>query len=54
MAKQGMARPDWTHPKPRCDATPIPEIQGKPKHGKEPAKPIAGKTESPAKDDLQS
>nr|WP_326183993.1 hypothetical protein [uncultured Oscillibacter sp.] len=40
MAKKGMARPDWTHTKPRNDAGPVPELQGKAKHGKEKAKPI--------------
>lgn len=40
MAKQGMARPDWTHTQPRNDQEPVPLIQGKAKHGKEKAKPI--------------
>ena len=40
MAKQGMARPDWTHTHPRNDQDPVPLIQGKAKHGKEKAKPI--------------
>ena len=44
MAKQGMARPDWTHPKPRNDVSPVPEIQGKAKHGKKPANPIISGT----------
>ena len=35
MAKQGMARPDWTHTHPRNDQEPVPLIQGKAKHGKE-------------------
>lgn len=34
MAKQGMKRPEWTHTKPRNTAAPVPEIQGKAKHGK--------------------
>ena len=38
MAKKGMARPDWTHTKPRNEVPPVPEIQGKAKHGKHPAK----------------
>lgn len=33
MAKQGMARPEWTHAKPRNDVSPVPEIKGKAKHG---------------------
>lgn len=44
MAKQGMARPDWTHTKPKNEADPVPEIQGKSKHGKKPAKPIISST----------
>ena len=47
MAKQGMARPDRTHTKPKNDAPPVPEIQGKAKHGKTPAKPIVGGTGRP-------
>lgn len=42
MAKQGMARPDWTHTQPRNDAPPVPELQGKAKHGKKKARPIVG------------
>ena len=48
MAKQGMARPDRTHTKPKNDVPPVPEIQGKAKHGKKHARPIisgAGETE---------
>ena len=41
MAKQGMKRPDQTHVKPKNDATPVPEIQGKAKHGKDKANPAA-------------
>ena len=44
MAKQGMARPDRTHTKPRNDVSPVPEIQGKAKSGKEKAKPIIAGT----------
>ena len=40
MPKQGMARPDWTHTKPRNEVSPVPEIQGKAKSGKEKANPI--------------
>lgn len=40
MAKRGMARPEWTHTQPRNEVSPVPEIQGKAKHGKEHAKPI--------------
>ncbi len=44
MPKQGMARPDRTHPKPENDVSPVPEIQGKAKHGKQPANPIISGT----------
>lgn len=40
MAKQGMARPDWTHTQPRNDAPPVPEIQGKAKHAKAKVRPL--------------
>ena len=44
MAKQGMARPDRTHVKPRNDAPPVPEIQGAAKHTKTPAPVIIAGT----------
>lgn len=47
MAKKGMARPDWTHTQPRNEAGPVPELQGKAKHGKERAKPIVPGTGGP-------
>ena len=47
MSKQGMARPDRTHTKPRNDAPPVPEIQGKAKHGKTTARPIISGTSGP-------
>ena len=31
MPKQGMARPDGTHPQPRNDVPPVPGFQGKAK-----------------------
>ncbi len=40
MAKQGMKRPQRTHVKPRNEVTPVPEIQGKAKSGKEKAAPV--------------
>ena len=40
MEKKGMARPEWTHTQPRNSAPPVPEIQGKAKHGKAKARPI--------------
>lgn len=45
MAKQGMARPNWTHTTPRNDVSPVPEIQGKAKHGKTNVKPIISGSE---------
>ena len=40
MSKQGMARPEWTHTQPRNTVPPVPELQGKAKHGKTHAKPV--------------
>lgn len=40
MSKQGMARPDRTHVQPKNQQAPVPEIQGKAKQGKMPAKPV--------------
>ena len=40
MAKKGMARPDWTHTQPDNQQPPVPEIQGKAKHGKKQARPV--------------
>lgn len=47
MSKQGMARPEWTHTKPRNEVAPVPEIQGKAKHGNEHANPIIADTHAP-------
>ena len=47
MAKKGMARPDRTHVQPRNEVPPVPQIQGKAKHGKERAKPIVEGTSGP-------
>lgn len=47
MAKKGMARPDWTQTHPRNDELPVPEIQGKAKHGKAHVKPIIDGTNGP-------
>lgn len=44
MAKKGMARPDWTHLHPKNNVSPVPQIQGKAKSGKEKAKPIIAGT----------
>lgn len=48
MAKQGMKRPERTHNKPRNDVTPVPEIQGKTKHGNEHVRPIIADTHAPS------
>ena len=40
MAKQGMKRPDETHPRKKNDLPPVPELQGKAKRGKEKAEPL--------------
>lgn len=47
MAKQGMARPERTHIQPRNDQAPVPQIQGKARHGKEKANPIIAGTSGP-------
>lgn len=43
MAKQGMKRPEINQRKPKNEAPPVPELQGKAKHTKEKAKPITEK-----------
>ncbi len=40
MAKQGMKRPEITKHKPKNEAPPVPELQGKAKHTKQKADPI--------------
>ena len=45
MAKKGMARPDWTQTHPKNDASPVPQLQGKAKSGKQKAKPIVAGTQ---------
>ncbi len=47
MAKKGMKRMERTHTQLRNDVTPVPEIQGKAKHGKEHARPIIAGTYPP-------
>jgi len=44
MAKQGMARLDRTHVKPRNEVSPVPQIQGKARSGHERAKPVIAGT----------
>ena len=48
MAKQGMSRPVRTHTQDKNTAAPVPEIQGKSKHGKSPANPIIAGTKAPS------
>ena len=45
MAKKGMARPDWTQTHPKNDASPVPQLQGKAKSGKQKEKPIVAGTQ---------
>ena len=47
MAKQGMKRPEYTHVQPRNDVSPVPEMQGKAKHGKKKANLMIAGTEEP-------
>lgn len=44
MAKQGMARPDWTKLHPKNSVSPVPVIQGKARSGKKKADPIIAGT----------
>ena len=48
MAKKGMKRPERTHTRPRNEVPPVPELQGKAKSKKVPARPIIAGTASPA------
>lgn len=48
MAKQGMSRIDRTHTQPKNDTAPVPEIQGKAKHGEIRANPIIAGTKPPS------
>lgn len=47
MAKQGMKRPE-INTAPKNAVPPVPEIQGKAKHGNERANPIIAGTSSPS------
>ena len=44
MSKQGMKRPEYTHIKERNTVSPVPEIQGRAKHGHIQANPIVAGT----------
>ena len=48
MSKQGMKRPEITEKKKLNKVPPVPELQGKAKSGKTPARPIIAGTHSPA------
>ncbi|PWM38426.1 MAG: hypothetical protein DBX52_07300 [Clostridiales bacterium] len=48
MAKKGMKRPEQTHRHPANETPPVPQIEGKAKHGKAHARPIIAGTEPPA------
>lgn len=48
MAKQGMKRMERTHTQPRNEVAPVPEIQGKAKHGKVKVRPIIAETSPPS------
>lgn len=54
MAKKGMSRIDRTHTRVRNTVAPVPEIQGKAKHGKEHAKPIIPGTKAPSQEVFHS
>lgn len=47
MAKKGMKRIERTHTQPRNTEPPVPEIQGKAKHGKRHVDSIISGTEAP-------
>ena len=47
MPKQGMKRIDRTHTKPKNDVPPVPETQGKAKHGNSQVNPIIAGIEGP-------
>lgn len=48
MSKKGMKRPEQTHNKKHNTTPPVPEIQGKAKHGKAHVNPIIAGTSSPS------
>lgn len=48
MSKQGMNRPEQTHTQPKNEKPPVPEIQGKAKHGKAHVNPIVSGTSGPS------
>lgn len=48
MAKQGMKRISRTHTRPKNDMPPVPEIEGKAKHGKGHVNAIIAGTQPPS------
>lgn len=48
MAKQGMKRPNISRTEQKNEFPPVPELQGKAKHSKKPARPIITGTEAPS------
>lgn len=48
MPKKGMKRPETTHTEPKNSVPPVPEIQGKAKHGGVRANPIIAGTHAPS------
>ncbi len=48
MSKQGMKRISRTHTRPKNDVSPVPEIEGKAKHGKVHANAIIAGTKPPS------
>lgn len=54
MAKKGMKRPQRTHTKEKNVVSPVPEIQGKAKSGKDTANPIVSDTQGTAQNVFHS
>lgn len=48
MAKQGMKRPDVTHPEPKNQLAAVPEMQGKAKLSAKKANPVISGTKAPS------
>ena len=48
MAKKGMKRADVTHTQPKNEVAPVPQIQGKSRHGHNKANPIIAGTSGPS------
>lgn len=48
MAKKGMKRAEITHTKAKNGVSPVPEIQGKAKHGNISANPVISGTKAPS------